>query len=89
MDKMQRANNQGASDKLRTREHLEPDGDNELQRQDRKIFSRALIYSVIAMVLIMLAAYLFVRWGKMPGNSVHPDKHPSSEWAQPAKQWLA
>lgn len=89
MDKVQRNNDKGAPDKLRREEHLDPNGDSALQRQDRSIFNRAIMYAVIAMVVIMLAAYLFVRWGKIPGNLMRPDKHPTSELVQPAQQSLA
>ena len=85
MDKVQRRNNQGTPDKLRERENLELNGDNEPQRQDRRMFNRALGYAGIALVVIMLGAYLFARWGKMPGNSVRPDKHPTSELVQPVQ----
>jgi hypothetical protein len=67
---------------------LHTERDDELEAKDQSIFGRVVMLAGIALLIILLAALLFVKRAGRHIEPVNPDKHVTSQVVRPTNDWL-
>ena len=75
--------------KAHSEEQLHSKEENKMEARDQRMFSRAVIWAGVAMLVIFVLALLLVRRSAAHIQPVTPNNHPTSRLVQAAPESLA